>query len=86
MDFFQAKEMVEQMHPGKKFELSCDEKCHRKYEIIITDGVANPVHHIENNKVRVDVEGLPPFYVPIMSHRENCTWEYMQNLIKQKST
>jgi len=81
MDFFQAQDFFKQAYPDKKVTFTFDEKCHRFYELTITDGKANPVHHIENNKVRVDIEGLPSIYAPIMPHRECCTLEYMIALI-----
>lgn len=81
MNYFQAEELAKQMNPGKIVNLSFDQKCRRVCEIIITDGLANNIHHIENNKVRVDVEGMDPIYLPIQPHRENCTHEEMMKII-----
>jgi len=82
MDFFQVQDFMKQMHPGKEIKYCFDQKCHRVYELVITDGKANPIHHVENNKVRVDVEGMASVYVPIIPHRETYIHEAMLELIK----
>lgn len=84
MNLYEAQEIFKQMHPGKEVTFEFDEKCHRTHELIYTDGVPNAVHHIENNKVKVTVEGSEAIYVPIMPHRECATWEYMQKMIMSK--
>ena len=83
MNFYEAQDFFKQMHPGKTINYEFDEKCHRVREIIYTDGVPNEMHHIENDKVKVTVEGMASVYVPIAPHRECCTWEYMKNLINR---
>ena len=84
MDFFQVQDVFKQMHPGKNISFEFDEKCHRVHELVYTDGVPNPVHHIENNKVKVTVEGNDPIYVSILPHRECATWDHMKSLINKK--
>jgi hypothetical protein len=84
MNFFQVQDLFKQLHPGKKVSFEFDEKCHRQHEIIYTDGIPNPMHHIENNKVKVSVEGLAPIYVDIIPHRECCTWDQMKKMILSK--
>ncbi len=84
MNFFEAQDMFKKMYPGKEIKFEFDEKCHRFHELIYTDGVPNPVHHIESNKVKVSVEGMQPIYSPIQPHRECVTWEHMKKLINSK--
>lgn len=84
MDFFQLQDFITQMNPGKKISYEFDEKCHRVHELIYTDGVPNPVHHIENNRVKVTVDSQEPKYISIMPHRECATWEYMKEMINRK--
>lgn len=83
MNFFQAQDFIKKMHPGKNIKFSFDNKCHRFYEIVMNDGKSNPIHHVENNKVRVEVEGLEPIYVDIQPHRECRTSDEMKNLISE---
>jgi hypothetical protein len=84
MDFLQAQEFLAKAYPDKKIIYEFDEKCHRFHELVYTDGVPNPVHHVENNRVKVTVEGLEPMYVPIAPHRECYTWEAIKALILSK--
>lgn len=84
MNFFQAQDLFKQMHPGKEIKFEFDEKCHRIHELVYTDGVPNPIHHVENNKVKVTVEGMDSIYVPIISHREVYKWEDIKNIILNK--
>lgn len=84
MDFFQAQDLFNKMHPGKKVSFEFDEKCQRVHELIYTDGIPNHIHHIENNKVKVTVEGQEPVYISILPHRECATWDYMKKLINSK--
>ena len=84
MNFYEAQEFFAKLYPGKKISYEFDDKCHRFYELVFTDGVPNPVHHIENRQVKVTVEGMDPLYVPIMPHRECADWDYMKNLINRK--
>jgi hypothetical protein len=81
MNFFEAQDFFKQMYPGKEMKFSFDQKCHRFYEIVITDGKPNPIHHVENNKVKVEVSGMDPIYVPIQPHREVYNHADMMNLI-----
>lgn len=84
MNFFQAQDFFSQMYPGKKIIYEFDEKCHRFHELVYTDGIPNPVHHVENHKVKVTVEGMTPIYVPIMPHRECYTWAAIKEIIMKK--
>ena len=85
MDFFEAQELFQNMNPGKQVSFEFDEKCHRIHELVYTDGVPNPVHHVENNKVKVTIEGQPSFYVPISPHRECYEWEKIKEIISKKT-
>lgn len=82
MNLYECQEFFKKLYPTKEINFSFDEKCHRIYEIILTEGIPNPVHHVENNKVRVDVEGMDTIYVPIMPHRECCTNDLMMEKLK----
>lgn len=84
MDFIQAQEFFKNMFPGKNIKYEFDEKCHRFHELIYTDGIPNEVHHIENDKVKITVEGMDSQYVPIKPHRECCSWELMKKMINSK--
>jgi hypothetical protein len=84
MNFFKLKEFFKQLHPGKQIFYEFDEKCHRTHELIYTDGIPNEMHHIENNRVKVTVDGQDPIYMDIIPHRECVTWEYMKTLINNK--
>lgn len=81
MDYFEAQELFNNMYPDKKITYEFDEKCQRFHELVYTDGIPNPVHHIENNKVKVSVEEMDPMYIPIAPHRECCTWSHIKALI-----
>ena len=85
MNYYQVQDMFKSMYPGKTITYEFDEKCHRIHELIYTDGKPNPHHHIENQKVRVNVEGMDPIYVPIIPHRETCTWEHIKKIINSKT-
>ena len=84
MDFFQAQDFFKQMYPGKKISYEFDEKCHRKLEVILTNGNPNSVHHVESHQVKVMVEGMDPVYVPIQPHRENFVWSKVKNILNSK--
>lgn len=84
MNFFEAQDLFRQIYPDKQITFEFDEKCQRVNEIIYTDGVPNEFHHIENNKVKVNVQGMDPVYVSIAPHREICTWQYLRDLIASK--
>ncbi len=83
MDYFAAQDFFKKMYSGKEIQFSLDEKCHRKYECIITDGKANEVHHIECDKLKMTMDGVDQ-YIPIMPHRLGCTWDEMKKLINSK--
>jgi len=83
MDFFQVQDFFKQMHPEKKISYEFDDKCHRFHELVYTDGIPNPIHHVENHKVKVTVEEMAPIYVPIAPHRECYTWEEIKKVINR---
>lgn len=85
MDFFEAQDFFKNMYPGKKINYEFDDNCHRKVEIIHTDSKPNMIHHVECNKVKMTVEGMPAIYVPIMSHRFNVSWKFAKTLIASKT-
>lgn len=85
MNFFEAQDFFKKMHPGKKIIFEFDEKCHRVHELIYTDGNPNVAHHVENNQVKVTVEGMAPFYVPIAPHREIYSWVDIKRIINSKN-
>jgi len=72
MNFFEAQDFFKQMYPGKSIQYEFDKKCCRACEITYTDGIENPIHHVENNKVKITVEGMDSIYIPIELHRECC--------------
>ena len=84
MNFFQVQEFFKQMHPCKTIIFTFDEKCHCMHEINYTDGIPNAIHHIENNKVKVSIEGMDPTYVSIQPHRQNISWEDIKKMIMAK--
>lgn len=81
MNFFETQDFFKTINPGKNLSFDFDHKCHRIHELIYTDGKPNPIHHVENNKVKVTVEGQDPIYVPIKPHRQVYTWEAIKNMI-----
>lgn len=85
MDIFDVQTLFTQLNPNKNITYTFDEKTTRTIELIFTEGLPNPFHHMENSKVKVTVEGAAPVYVMIDPHREVCTWEYARNLIANKS-
>lgn len=84
MNYFQIQEFFKEMYPEKEIKFEFDHKCHRFHELVYTDGVPNKVHHVENHKVKVTIEGQNPVYVPILPHRECYTWEAIKEIINSK--
>lgn len=84
MDLFELQEFMGKLYPEKKITYEFDEKCHRVHELIYTNGVPNPIHHVENDRVKVNVEGMAPVYSPIRPHREVYSWESMKKMINGK--
>ena len=84
MNFNELKEFFKKLYPDKLVSFEFDGRCHRVHEIIYTDGIPNPVQHIECNQVKVTPHGMPSQYVPIHPHRMNCTWNEMKKLIMAK--
>lgn len=85
MNFFEAQDFFKQMYVGKKITFEFDEKCHRFIEIVHTDGLPHEMHHLECNKVKVNVEGMDSIYIPIQPHRVNVTWKQAKSLLDSKS-
>lgn len=85
MDLYEVQEMIASQFPDKNVTFEFDESCHRFIEIVVTDGLPNVVHHIENNKVKVNVEGIYSFYLPIQPHRMNFTWTAIKELLGKKN-
>lgn len=85
MDFFEAQDFFKKMYPNKKISFEFDEKCHHIHELVYTDGLPNVVHHIENNKVKINIEGMPSQYINIKPHRLNYVWSDMKNMINSKN-
>lgn len=83
MNLYETQDLFKQMHPGKEIKFVFDKKCARFYELVLTDGEFNPVHHVENHKVKVEVEGMEPIYVPIAPHRQNFEHKYMMKCIDE---
>lgn len=84
MDYYEAKDFVKTMHPGKEVKFEFDEKCHRIHEINYVNGSPGIFHHVENNKVKVTVDGQDPFYIPIIPHREAYSWAAIKDMINSK--
>ena len=74
MNFFEAQEFMQKMYPGKQISFEFDDNCHRKVEIMYTDGAPHMINHVECCKVKAKVEGMDPIYIPIQPHRFNTTW------------
>lgn len=85
MDLYQAQDFMKKMHPGKKIDYEFDDKCHRIIEIVFTDGVPHEIHHVENHKVKVTVEGQEPMYMPIMPHRITTNWNAVKSYVNTKN-
>ena len=81
MDFFQAQDFFKQMHPGKNISYDFDVNCIRQLEIIHTEGSPNPIHHLQYEKLKVTVAGMPPVYVPIAPHRACIEWKEVKKHI-----
>lgn len=84
MNFFEAQDFFKKMYPDKQINYEFDDQCHRLHEISYTNGLPHPIHHIECNKVKVTVEGLPSQYVPIQPHRYTVSWSDLKNYINTK--
>lgn len=84
MNLYECEEFFKNLYQGKTVTLQFDSSCERSHELIYTDGKPNDVHHVEYRKVKVNVEGIPPVYVPINPHRECVKWEDMKARIASK--
>jgi hypothetical protein len=85
MNFYEAQDFFKKLYPDVLVSFEFDEKCHRFYEFVMTDGLPNDMHHIECHKVKVTIPGMPIQYVPIQPHRLTCDWNYMNGLISSKT-
>ena len=84
MDFFQAQDFMKEMYPGKELSYEFDDKCHRTVELIFTDGAPHLVHHVECNKVKVNIPGEASRYVPIAPHRIGTSWDAAKRYMNAK--
>jgi len=71
------------MYPDKEIKFEFDKKCHRELNIIFTEGMAHPVHHVAFNRVKVTVPGMDPQYWPIQPHRMNVSWNDAKSHINE---
>jgi hypothetical protein len=85
MDLNQCKIFFDKMYSGKKVEYNFDEKCQRVIAFLFTDGLPNTAHHIECDQVKISVEGLDDFYVPIVPCKSMGGFDYMRKVINQKA-
>jgi|694.fasta_scaffold00191_46 hypothetical protein len=81
MNYYEAQEFFKSIYPGKQISFDFDAKCYGSLEIVHTDGSPNILHHIESTKILVSVEGMDPFYTPIVPHRTLVTWQAVKGFI-----
>lgn len=84
MNIYECEEFFKQINPGKNVTLELDGNCHRRCEIVFTDGVPNDEHHFEFDRVKVCVEGQDPVYIKILPHRITYTSEAIKQILKEK--
>lgn len=85
MNVYEAQEMFQNIYSGKKVSLEFDDNCHRTIEAVFTDGLPNLMHHVECRKVKVNVEGVEPFYAPIEPHRLTTSWASAKSYLNSKT-
>jgi hypothetical protein len=78
MDIYQVEEFFKNLNEGKAVKMSFPVECHRKYEIMMTEGKPNPTHHLECHHVLVEIEGQKPVKVPISPHRMTLEHSWFQ--------
>jgi len=84
MDLIALDEHLKKHNPEKKIEYSFPLETIRFLEIVLSEGKANPEHHIETRHVLVNVEGKEPWIEPLTSpHRLTVTHEHMKTIIKE---
>ena len=83
MNFFELQDFIKESYPGKEAKYSFTVECHRTYEIVMTEGKPNPIHHIECRKVKVEIEGEPVRFYPIQPHRMTITHEQMKLVLSE---
>ena len=81
MNLYEAKETFEKLYPNKTVNISFDQKCYKKIEICFYDGLINENHHIEYDKVKMEIEDLEPTYIPIQPHRDTLSIDQVKNII-----
>lgn len=72
MNLYEAIEFFSRANPEKNVLCNFDKKCIKTIELTFTDGNLNEIFHVENNRLKVSVEGSDPVYIPIQSHRFCC--------------
>lgn len=85
MNLYEAQEFFKKLYPEKKVEFLMDDKCIRQIEIVHTDGLPNINHHVQYEKVKVMIEGLPEQYVSIAPHRMNMSWNSLKQYVNNKT-
>lgn len=81
MNLNDAKKLIEDMNPGKDFNLDFDVKCYRKVEFTFENGAAAVTQHVEFNKVRLTIDGNIT-YVNIQPHRVSVPWKDAKSFIE----
>lgn len=84
MDLYQVEEFMKEMYPGKELSYEFDDNCHRTVEMMFTNGAPNLVHHVECNRVKVNIPGEPSRYVPIAPHRIGTSWDAVKKYVNAK--
>jgi len=85
MDIVETQKMFKEMYPDTLVKFDLDEKCLRKCECIMTEGLPNLHHHLEFEKVRVIVENILDRYVPITTHRVTTNWAEFKKIVSSKN-
>lgn len=85
MNLYEAQDFFKKMYPDKLVIFEFDKNCIKQLEIIHTDGGANPIHHVEYEKVKVSTDGVQPQYVPIAPHRMCMEWQCVKDHVNNLS-
>lgn len=86
MDLFQAQDFMKEMYPSKDISFEFDDNCHRIVEMVFTNGSPHLMHHVECNKVKVNIPGEPSRYVPISPHRITTTLNALVQYLSSKKS
>lgn len=81
MNLYEAIKFFQELHPDKKITVEFDAKCHRILELTYTNGLPNAIHHIENDKVKINTDDSSFTYVPIHPHRLTVAWADLKKFI-----